>query len=152
MGRETFFSGELLGLLLTLQQDPYFAGATWTHLSPGFEAQSTYLRHSILNSLPTSELDQFLHQLEFKNDGFKMFSRLIDRLQPAANESKLTNILALASLTFEPQDTTDSFMLRARTCFNSLKDIPVESLIPLLVLCRIDKDKFPGIRRNLLAF
>lgn len=101
-----------LELLLTFQQDPYFAGATWTHLSPGFEAQSTYLRHSILNSLPTLELDQFLHQPEFKNDRFKMFSRLIDRLQPAANESKLTNILALASLAFEPQDTIDSFILK----------------------------------------
>jgi hypothetical protein len=73
-------------------------------------------------------------------------------LQPDANETKLSNILAPASWTFEPNNTIDSFMLRAQTCFNSLQGIPIESLISLLILCHIDKSQFPGIHNNLLAF
>ena len=135
-----------------MKSHAFFTGADRNHLTPGFETQSNYLCHTILNSLPSSELDQFLNQPEFKTDGFKMFSHLIECLQPDANETKFSNILAPASRTFEPNNTIDLFMLRDQTCFNSLQGILIESLISLLVLCHIDKSQFPGIQKNLLAF
>jgi hypothetical protein len=53
---------------------------------------------------------------------------------------------------FEPNDMIDSFMLHARTCFNSLQGIYMEIRIHLLALCCINKSQFPGIHCNLLAF
>jgi hypothetical protein len=55
----------------------------------------------------------------------------------------------LASLEQGPAESVNSYLARARRLCVNLKGIQVDSLIPLLCLCRLDKDKFAGIHQSL---
>jgi hypothetical protein len=140
---------QFLERLKTIPSDPACSGANWTTKSPGMDSQSAWLRNVILQSLPEDELAAFSDQPAFENDGFAMFSALLRRLQPDTVESRLQNVMDLASLEQGPTESVNSYLARARRLCVNLKGIQVDSLIPLLCLCRLDKDKFAGIHQSL---
>jgi hypothetical protein len=140
---------QFLERLKTIPSDPAFSGANWTTKAPGMDSQSAWLRNAILQSLPEDELAAFSDQPAFEDDGFAMFTALLHRLQPNTVESRLQNVMDLASLEQGPTETVNAYLARARRLCLNLKGIQVDSLIPLLCLCRLDKDKFAGIHQSL---
>jgi hypothetical protein len=140
---------QFLERLKTVLSDPAFSGANWKTKIPGMEAQSAWLRNAILGALPDDELQAFSDQPEFESDGFAMFHALLTRLQPNTVESRLQNVMDLASLEQGPAESVNAYLARARRLCLNLKGIQVDSLIPLLCLCRLDKDKFAGIHQSL---
>ena len=83
--------------LKTVQQDPWFSGASWDVKSPNFETQSLWLRHGILGALPKDWLDNFDEKDHFVTDGFAMFTHLLHLLQPTSTDSVIQMVMDLAS-------------------------------------------------------
>lgn len=121
--------------LKTLQQDPFFKGADWTQKLPGFDEQSNWLRANILQHLPAAELHRFMNRSDFESDGFAMFAHLMDRLQPNTVQHLMLDVIALGNLEHRPGEPVEEYISRGRRLFNSLSQVTVAQLLPLLLLC-----------------
>ena len=135
--------------LKTVQQDPWFAGATWTTKAAGFNTQSNWLRNGILGALTPDWLSNFSEQPQFVDDGFAMFSHLFDLLKPTTPEAVIQRVMDLADLAQQANESAPAYLARARRLYNLLKGVKLEELIPLLTLCRLDRDQFSGIHQSI---
>jgi hypothetical protein len=132
--------------LKTFQLDPFFAGANWDIKDPAFEAQSRYLRGAIFSALPLNWLDPFCLQPRFENDGFAMFSYLLELLSPDTVETHLIAIVELSSFEQKAGESVDSYFARGRELHERLLRFKVEEIMPLLMLVRLNHDNFPGLQ------
>jgi hypothetical protein len=78
-----------------------------------------------------------------------MFHHLLTELTPTSLDTLILDVIELGPLEMRPQETPKAFLARARQLMNSLENVKIPQIIPLLVLCRLDREMFPRIRRSL---
>lgn len=131
--------------LETMQRDRFFATVTdWTRTTPGLEPQANYLSSSIIDKVPAQHRHIFSNNQALTNDGFAMFHRLMSYLKGNAVENQLMAITELAALDYKADDSTATYLARARGLLEALRGVTIDQFVTLFALAKIDPGLYPG--------
>jgi hypothetical protein len=78
-----------------------------------------------------------------------MFAALRERLEGNTLEHVLRDVMSIAPLEQRAGQSEDSYFSEVRRLSNSLHNVTVSQILPLIALCRLDLEQLPGICASL---
>jgi uncharacterized membrane protein YgcG len=103
----------------------------------------------MLQNLPQAELPRFMNCPDFESDGFAMMAHLLSRLQPSTTVHLIQDVVTMGNLEHHQGQDVLAYASEWRRLEQTFQNVSVVQLIPLLMLCWLDPEAFPGIRRSL---
>ena len=131
------------------KSDPYYEPVTdWNVVTAATSRHSTQVKTDIFARCKDAQLNQFIENTAYGDNGFAMLAKLLFDVDPKTPANMLTTVRSIGSFGQEAGEELSAYMQRARTLEGQLSTITVAELVPTLVIAGMDGDIFSRARTS----